>query len=311
MTKHEIIEEYCKKPFEIGDNVNVNIKYKNKSTIKVKEGRKNVEKEIITDNEFTHYGKIVKIIDNSVFDIQLENDSKRIPSEIKTKGEYGAAIVVCGKNEISYQIGHLGADPFIDQDWNSRINFYQSDIEQVLWRCGYQRRIKEYTFETIQKYEVPELDWNPTVINDKGEEVIYQRPFVWSLKEKQLLIDSIYNNIEIGKVVVRKRAYEWVKKRILVGKIEHTTFAQIVDGKQRMNTIIEFIQNKFPDSYGNTFDELSDKAKRKFFSFRYITYGELGETATDKDVLNVFMTINHTGAPMSEEHINFVKSIRL
>ncbi len=42
-----------------------------------------------------------------------------------------------------------------------------------------------------------------------------------------------------------------------------------------------------------------------------IVYKVLIETATDKDVLGVFMAINHTGAPMSPEHIEFIKSIKL
>ena len=309
MTIQEKIEEYNKKPFEIGDKIiwskvieeEVSVASRNKKSKKVSYSKEKVNKLFVSE------GKIIQVLsDNEQLIIELP-DYKKIPTIIKTNNN----VVTVPISEITYSHRHIGENPFVEQDWNSRINFYQTDIEQILWRIGYDRRESKYKHEKIGDIIIPELDWNPTIINSQGEEIVYQRPFVWSLQEKQLLIDSIYNNIEIGKVVVRLRSWNWVENRLKQNKIEHTAFKQIVDGKQRCNTILEFIKNKFPDSYGNYWDDLSDIAKRKFFSFRYITYGELGENSTDEDVLNTFLCINHTGTPMSPEHIEFIKSLKV
>ena len=61
----------------------------------------------------------------------------------------------------------------------------------------------------------------------------YQRDYVWETEDKELLIDSIFNNIGIGKIVL---------VRLLNGEYGH----EILDGKQRLNAIIEFYENRFP-----------------------------------------------------------------
>lgn len=307
MTKQEQINEYFKKPFEKGDSVIFSTEYEKAETIQEDKGKNKKWTSIKVKKDFKGQATIKNIKRNKI-EIEFESYIS-IPSEINVS--YNSRNIWTTKDKLTYITNHLGVDPFIAQDWNSRINFYQSDIEQILWRIGYDRKEKKFKDEKIGEITILELDWNPTVINELGVEIEYQRPFVWTLAEKQLLIDSIYNNIEIGKIVLRNRTWSWIEKRVKQGLIEHTTFKQIVDGKQRCKTILEFINNEFPDSEGNFWDDLSSNAQRKFFSFRYVTYGELGETATDKDVLNTFMCINHAGKPMSKEHLDFVKSIKL
>lgn len=306
MTKQEQIEQFSKKSFEKGDLVIFSSEYEKSETIQEGKGKNKKWTSIKVKKDFKGQATI-KNIKRGKIEIEFESYIS-IPSEITSSCSKGIWTI---KDKLTYVTNHLGADPFITQDWNSRINFYQSDIEQILYRIGYDKREKKFKHVQFGEILIPELDWNPTVINELGIEVEYQRPFVWTLEEKQLLIDSIYNNIEIGKIVLRSRTWDWVEKRVKQGLIEHTTFKQIVDGKQRCKTILEFINNEFSDSQGNFWDDLSSNAQRKFFSFGYITYGELGETATDKDVLNTFMCINHTGKPMSKEHLDFVKSIKL
>jgi len=134
---------------------------------------------------------------------------------------------------------------------------------------------------------------------------------VWTLEQKQLLIESIYNHVEIGKFVLRSRPWDWVEGRVKEGKLEHTAFKDLVDGKQRFTALVEFVSGKFADLQGNHFDDLSYLAQRRFLSYRHLTYVELGEKSTDEDTLKTFLAINHTGKPMSKEHIEFVKSINI
>lgn len=213
--------------------------------------------------------------------------------------------------DVRKSTSHLGENPFKAE---VRMNSYQIDIWQLLIRGGYS---DDRENNWIQKVEdcygvnIPEVCHNPMVINSNGEEVEYQRGLVWTLEQKKLLIDSIYNNIEIGKFVLRVRDLGWIKKRIDAGKLEHTAFKDLVDGKQRFHAILEFVLNKFPDSYGNLFSDLSSNAQRKFINYRKLTYVELDEKSTDQDVLNTFLAINFTGVPMSKEHIEYVQSIKI
>lgn len=61
----------------------------------------------------------------------------------------------------------------------------------------------------------------------------YQRNSVWTLSQKQLLIDSIIRDIDIPKIYFRERPDEVV---------------EAVDGQQRIRTIVDFMANKFPFS---------------------------------------------------------------
>ncbi len=214
----------------------------------------------------------------------------------------------CPLTNVERCVKHIGSNPFQKE---LRGDAYQIDIDQLLWRCGYDRREKEDRSEKYFGVRVPETCLNPMVIDADGNEVEYQRGLVWTLEQKQLLIESIYNNVEIGKFVLRKRSFQWVEKRINEGKIEHTAFSDLVDGKQRYTSILSFIQNEFQDMHGNYYSDLSEAAQRRFMGYRQLTFVQLDEDSTDKDVLSVFLAINFAGVPMSKEHIEYVKSINI
>jgi len=236
--------------------------------------------------------------------------------QVKTVGngnvyfeKYGyLELLSCPIADLVRCVKHIGENPFKPELRGTSI---QIDIESLFWHCGYDRREREERNEKYFGVFVPEVCLNPMVIDENGNEVEYQRGLVWSLEQKQLLIESIYNQIEIGKFVIRKRSFAWVENRIKKGKIEHTAFADMVDGKQRLTTLIEFIKNGFQDFNGNYFSDLSENSQKKFTSYRQLTFIELDEKSTDKDVLSAFLAINFAGVPMSKEHIEYVKSIKI
>lgn len=147
------------------------------------------------------------------------------------------------------------------------------------------------------------------IIDEHGQKQYYQRGLVWTTEQKQLLIESIYNGIEIGKFLFRYRSWKDMRKEML--STGHAYDFDCVDGKQRMNALIEFVSGKFKDLNGFYFDELSEYSKRKFFDYGHMAVGTLPEDSTDKDVVAAFLTLNFTGVPMSAEHIQHVKSIKL
>jgi septum formation topological specificity factor MinE len=89
-------------------------------------------------------------------------------------------------------------------------------------------------------------DWD-TIVKDPP----YQRNGdVWSLEKKQLLIDSIINRYDIPKLYFHQYEREHARK---VGK----SFA-IIDGRQRLETIVKFIEDVFP--LGDDFNYLEDES---------------------------------------------------
>lgn len=78
----------------------------------------------------------------------------------------------------------------------------------------------------------------------------YQRKLVWTLEEKQRLIESILNKYPIPAILIAER--------------EHSGTYEIIDGLQRLHAIISFIQNSFPTLDGKYFNlEFFPTAKAK------------------------------------------------
>jgi hypothetical protein len=211
-------------------------------------------------------------------------------------------------SEIRKNTFFIGKNPFAKQIHHDK---YSIDIDQLLFRCGWDYRAKTKKMEKYFNVDINEVCFDPIVFDENGNEIEYQRGLVWTLEQKQYLIESIYNRIEIGKFVFRSRSFKWVENRIKKGKIEHTAFKDMVDGKQRFHAILGFFMNEFPDIRGNYYNDLSVEAQRQFMSYNNLFYIELDEDVSDKDVLQQFLAINFTGVPMSKEHIEFVKSIKL
>ena len=284
-TKEELIQEYKASPLKAGEKVVV---YKNSYS-------SDYTKLDGIEKDKNQYATVVSVDKNITVRFSEHNYNTIIhPDFIKEK--------------LTHFIGY---NPFPERSWDSDVRFISFNLECILRSIGLDSRKMTFKNEKFGDVVIPELEWNPIVVNDQGVEVSYQRDFVWSLKDKQLLIESIYNNIEIGKIIVRKRSWEYVEDRVKGGKIAHTAFKDIVDGKQRLNAILGFVMNEYPDLNGYHFRDLSDSAQYKFDNFHAVSYGEIGEGATDKSVQGIFLNINFAGVQMSKEHIEFVKSIKI
>lgn len=115
----------------------------------------------------------------------------------------------------------------------------------------------------------------------------FQRRKVWSDKAKSYLIDTILNGFPVPAVYVRQQINLKTKK----------TVREVIDGQQRISTILDYINDKFPVSrvhnkkYGGLkFSELPDEVKEKFLDYDLSVGFLVG--ADDSDVLEVFSRIN-------------------
>ncbi len=206
---------------------------------------------------------------------------------------------------------NVGYNPMELKPWDSSMQTIKFGLESVLNRIGFNPYECTWNKETIHDTKILETNWNPHIVDNNGEKVYYQRDFCWTINEKRRLLDSIYNNIDIGKFIVRKRSYNYVLNAVKSRNYTDAHFVDIVDGKQRLKAITDFLLDRYDDNNGMKYSDFSLVAKRKFLNYLSLSYGEIGERASDKDVKNVFLGVNFEGVPMSIEHINFVKSINL
>lgn len=208
----------------------------------------------------------------------------------------------CHKNTI-----RVGYDPFPEKSWKETIDFVNYPLSSILLMT-----IKDndrYMMDTPDgKVQLKIVNWNPYVIDKDGKKQYYQRDFCWTLKDKQNLIDSIYNGIGCGTIIVRERPWTYLDKEYRKGNTEVGLY-DVVDGKQRLHTLFEFINDMFPDSNGNYYSDFSVLARRKFDNVQAFTFGQIREKATDSDVLKVFLGVNFSGVEMSKEHIDYVKHL--
>lgn len=323
-TREQEIQELLAKPIEVGQLVDVLIKYKKSSQIK--KGRKFETFEVDATKHAA--GKVLEIKNSKeygkVFIVESAGSSWAVPTEAQLKNigdGYGRA--ACLAEWVTPDISHCGPNPFRKNI--PRIDFLGQDIQQLLSYCGYGRRNDVMEFgkpdvDTIKPGGAKEdakfiscsyggVNFDPYVIDKDGNRQYYQRGLVWSLEQKQLLIDSVYNGIEIGKFILRYRSWDDLCAEMLENG--HGYNFSCVDGKQRLNALIEFVCNQFKDSKGYYFKDLSDAAKRSFFGYGKLALGKMDENTKDSDVVEVFLTLNFTGTPMSKEHIQFVQSIKI
>ena len=241
------------------------------------------------------YKRDVKVVEVLEDDYYMVSDADR---------SYSKPVKV-HKNDITRNTRNIGSNPFKKDTTSSQIKTFNFSIESILYTLC--KRNSSYHIDNVP---IMDINWNPFVIDKDGNKVYYQRDFCWTVEDKKLLIDSIYNDIECGKILIRKRSWVELQKMVKNGETV-ISFNDIVDGKQRLNTLNEFVDDVFPDSNGVYFSELSDRAQNLFLSNQLITYCELSENTKDSDVIEQFLKMNFTGVPQSKEHIEFVKSIRV
>lgn len=150
-----------------------------------------------------------------------------------------------------------------------RINFFNNDIGSLM-----------------NKVYNTGVDFNPD----------YQRDLVWSMEQKLALIDSIFNNVDIGKFTFIH--YDFNKDRVF--------HYEILDGKQRLSTILEFYEDRFTWN-GKKFSELCFSDAHHFTGFPIIQ-GEVSQL-TDQQIYRLFIKMNTSGTPVSNEHLDKIKSL--
>lgn len=232
--------------------------------------------------------------------IEIKGDKYKLKSE-----SYNYSPIFLPRDKIHVLKHTVGANPF--PAGADKIRSVAFTLESLIFNLSILEDKRNHDPIIMNGIQVKELNWNPYVWV-KGKKEYFQRPFVWELEDKQLLIESIYNHIDCGKILVRKRSYQSLVEAAKRGETE-LFFNDLIDGKQRLSAIKEFLLGEFKDLHGNYYGDLCWSAKRKVIDHQLMSYSEMPETCTDKEVLSQFLKLNFAGKPQSKEHLDFVRKL--
>lgn len=120
----------------------------------------------------------------------------------------------------------------------------------------------------------------------------YQRELVWGTEHKIAFIELLLSGLPIGHFAVATIS------------TDDTYMVEVVDGKQRLNAIMSFMNNEFGIHIGDElvyFSDMNISEQRKFRNMP-LPVCELLE-ANDLIVrVRYFYLVNFTGVPQSDEH---------
>lgn len=145
-----------------------------------------------------------------------------------------------------------------------------------------------------------EIDFNvfmPTI----GKNL--QRGLEWSLDQKRELIYSLFKGIKLPPFYV-----------IIHTKKNDEQIYQIIDGKQRLTTILSFLKDEFTilaDGKEYLFSQLDSQAQDAvaLYSIQgYIAYSDRHNTILDKDKFEWFKQINFAGTPQDINHLRSIEN---
>lgn len=132
-----------------------------------------------------------------------------------------------------------------------------------------------------------------------------QRDFVWTQHQKEELIRSIIKGCDIQTFSVIIYSDN--------DRMKESTF-KIIDGKQRLSTLLDFFNNKFTvNLLGNDYfyNELPKDIQREIAWFDIYfnqTYEFWDDLISDEDKIAWFEQINFAGTPQDIKHMNSLKN---
>ncbi len=136
-----------------------------------------------------------------------------------------------------------------------------------------------------------------------------QRGLCWTLFQKQQLIISLCKGLPIPKISVIQN------NQITTNGKRGITVFQVIDGKQRLSTIISFIKGEFPIIVNGNDYFISDMEIR--LANEILGYSPRGDVAysysdspiTDDDKIAWFYQINFSGTQQEEAHMKKLQSL--
>lgn len=142
-------------------------------------------------------------------------------------------------------------------------------------------------------------------LNEKGQLDLnppYQRRSVWTPKDRRFFVDTILNNYPAPPVFLHKTLNDQGKPTY-----------HVVDGKQRLQTIIDFASNKIriPDEFSDSslrkkkWAELDRETRERFWN--YVLIVEMLPSVSDAVIRDTFERINRNSRKLERQEIRHAK----
>ncbi len=139
----------------------------------------------------------------------------------------------------------------------------------------------------------------------------YQRRSVWSAGKKSYLIDTIIRGLPIPIIFLRERQTDLSS---------YEPMREVVDGQQRIRTLISFIDYKILPDFKEerdgfliskahnkelaryNFNKLQDEYKRKILDYQFSVH-VLPNNVDDREILEIFSRLNSTGVKLNSQEL--------
>jgi len=131
----------------------------------------------------------------------------------------------------------------------------------------------------------------------------YQRRSVWNKEYQQFFVDSIFKNYPVPPLFINLEVTK-----------DGTTLYHVIDGKQRLLSIIEFLKDGFaassksfspPEIAGKYFSGLDQSLQRAFYS--YFLPFEFFTEITDEAVVQIFDRFNRNVQKLNDQELRHAK----
>ncbi|WP_417335897.1 DUF262 domain-containing protein [Halobacteriovorax marinus] len=148
---------------------------------------------------------------------------------------------------------------------------------------------KDYTISDFLNWsESEQLTLNPD----------FQRRDVWPSKARVYLIDTILNGKPIPKLFIRE----------IVDRERKKTVRDVIDGQQRLRTIVSFYNNEFKvkvetDEYevNGFYKDLPDELKDSFISYDLSV--DVVQNMSQEEIIDVFARLNTFSFPLNRQEL--------
>lgn len=130
----------------------------------------------------------------------------------------------------------------------------------------------------------------------------YQRKSVWSAKDKKFFLDTIFRNYPAPPIFIHRSVDD-----------QGYTKYHVVDGKQRLETILDFFENKITiaQDFGDTnlngkkFQQLTPEYKRKFWDYTLVV--DFIDSIDGKNIEEVFDRVNRNARNLLPQELRHAR----
>lgn len=162
--------------------------------------------------------------------------------------------------------------------------------------------VSRVSSSTLSRFLLAEEDGDLHMMQD------YQRDYEWTEVEQQSLLESVFSGYNIGSISLIQRSTS-------------SPYLEIIDGKQRLTTLILFVRNKISYTMPSTgevvfYRDLDLPSQRSLknsipISVEEIIVGFPSDEPTKSQILEHFWRKNFAGKQLSQAHRDSVEQMML